>query len=321
MRATGTSIGRLAVAAAFAAASVGAPVPPAAAQDSGLGVVTSLTGSATVVRAAGSGPLHFKDSVQGHDRISTAEQSIVRVLLGGRAVVTMRELSELTIAGGSGGLGLELASGTVGLAMARQLMGTGESLDVRTPNALGSLQGAVAVVDVHSAAAGPARVSVFSILSGPAEIGSGGVTVRLASRQRVRIVGDAIGPIEDLTDGEIGRLAVTLKGGDPQHSDAPPGFKEEMTAREQDRALTYAPGPIDDLIRFTGEPAGAPAVERGAVPGPAASGCTARAIAATGVVTTACAHRESLPAARPADTRPADAVTTPPRTAPTGVER
>jgi hypothetical protein len=36
-------------------------------------------------------------SVFTHDRISTAEKSIVRVLLGGKAVVTARELSVLTI--------------------------------------------------------------------------------------------------------------------------------------------------------------------------------------------------------------------------------
>ena len=63
------------------------------------GVVTTLTGQATVARTAAtqSLPLKFKDDVFGRDRIATAEQSLLRVLLGGKALVTVRELSTFTI--------------------------------------------------------------------------------------------------------------------------------------------------------------------------------------------------------------------------------
>src|SRR4029453_15789090 len=65
----------------------------------GVGVITTLSGSATVARAAlpAPQPLRFKDDVFMRDRISTAEKSIVRVLLGGKALVTVRALSALTI--------------------------------------------------------------------------------------------------------------------------------------------------------------------------------------------------------------------------------
>ncbi len=61
--------------------------------------MTTLAGDATVARASLSTPraLRFKDDVFLRDRISTAERSIVRVLLGGKALVTVRELSALTI--------------------------------------------------------------------------------------------------------------------------------------------------------------------------------------------------------------------------------
>src|SRR5712691_2974262 len=63
------------------------------------GVVVTLQGSATAKRTALPQPvaLRFKDDVYLRDRITTADRSLVRLLLGGKASVTIRELSELTI--------------------------------------------------------------------------------------------------------------------------------------------------------------------------------------------------------------------------------
>src|SRR5687767_7535055 len=75
---------------------------PAAAQKVA-GVVTTLQGSATVTRVTATqptpqaGPLKFRDSVYERDRVTTGEQSIARILLGGKAVVTVREHSSLLI--------------------------------------------------------------------------------------------------------------------------------------------------------------------------------------------------------------------------------
>src|SRR5215470_18031332 len=78
-----------------------APVTEAVA--SGAGVVTSISGQVTVSRTATTSvPLRFKDEVFLRDRISTAEHSLARLLLDQKALVTVRELSELEITEESG---------------------------------------------------------------------------------------------------------------------------------------------------------------------------------------------------------------------------
>ena len=67
-----------------------------------VGVVTNVEGTATVARASlpEAQPLRFKDDLFLRDRITTGERSFVRVLLGGKATVTARERSILTITTG-----------------------------------------------------------------------------------------------------------------------------------------------------------------------------------------------------------------------------
>ena len=69
------------------------------AQTAKAGVVTTLQGTATVARATAAqpAPLKFKDDVFIQDHIVTGESSLVRILLGGKAVITVRERSALTI--------------------------------------------------------------------------------------------------------------------------------------------------------------------------------------------------------------------------------
>src|SRR2546423_1607498 len=63
------------------------------------GVVTTLEGKVTVVRAASPEltPLKFRDAIFVRDRIATGKESFARILLGGKAVVTIREFSAVTI--------------------------------------------------------------------------------------------------------------------------------------------------------------------------------------------------------------------------------
>src|SRR5437867_4069363 len=63
------------------------------------GVVTTLLGTATVSRASLSQPLplKFKDDVFVQDRVITGDDSVARILLGGKAIVTVRTRSSLTI--------------------------------------------------------------------------------------------------------------------------------------------------------------------------------------------------------------------------------
>jgi hypothetical protein len=68
-----------------------------------VGVVTALNGDATVARVALTQPLALRkrDDVLLHDRITTGERSLVHVLLRNRALLTVRELSVLTITEGA----------------------------------------------------------------------------------------------------------------------------------------------------------------------------------------------------------------------------
>src|SRR2546427_1342124 len=70
----------------------------ASAQAAKAGVVTTLEGNVNVTRVTlAPQPLKFKDAVFVNDRVTTGDQSIARMLLGGNAVVTVRERSTLTI--------------------------------------------------------------------------------------------------------------------------------------------------------------------------------------------------------------------------------
>src|SRR5688572_22500141 len=94
-----SGIERLVVASAVITALGLAAAAPASPQALKAGVVTTVQGTATVARATAPEPtpLKFRDDVFVQDRITTGEQSVARILLGGKAVVTVRERSELTI--------------------------------------------------------------------------------------------------------------------------------------------------------------------------------------------------------------------------------
>lgn len=116
------------------------------------GVVTALEGEAVVARAALPQPhaLKFRDDVFARDRISTREKSFVRVLLGGKAVVTVRELSNLTITEQAGRPSIiELLAGKIALVVARFRMTPGDAIEIHTPNAVAALRGTVVIVEVR----------------------------------------------------------------------------------------------------------------------------------------------------------------------------
>lgn len=155
----------------------------ALAQQSPAGVVTTLHGSATVARTAvpQEVPLKFKDDVFYRDRISTKESSIVRVLLGGKALVTVRELSVLTISEEPGRATVDLESGKIALAVARKLMRPGESIEIRTPNAIAAVRGTVVVVEVIRATAAAqlspaAWTTIVSAVSDAVNVSAAGVS-------------------------------------------------------------------------------------------------------------------------------------------------
>jgi len=129
------------------------PTPVTAQTSEAVGVVTTMDGRANVARPALTVPLalKFKDDIFGRDRISTQENSLVRVLLGGRAILTVRELSQVTISEEPGRAVVTLPDGKVVLAVAKQRLRPGESIEIRTPNAVAAVRGSVLAVS-HVAA-------------------------------------------------------------------------------------------------------------------------------------------------------------------------
>jgi len=118
-----------------------------------VGTVTRVSGHVIVSRGTSNemSTLKFKDSLFDHDRIGTGETSSARFLLGGKALVTVRQLSSRTIAEQPDRAGLRLTGGTVALAVAEQRMRPDENVDIHLPNAVASARGAVLIAEATRA--------------------------------------------------------------------------------------------------------------------------------------------------------------------------
>src|SRR5881628_400765 len=120
------------------------------AQATKAGVVTTLEGNVTAARTVASQPvvLKFKDDVFLQDRVVTGEQSFARLLLGGKAVVSIRERSAVTITEVPGRSTVEIESGKIALSVARERMLPGEVINIKTPNAIAGVRGTVVVAQL-----------------------------------------------------------------------------------------------------------------------------------------------------------------------------
>jgi len=154
------------------------------------GVVTTLEGNVSVTRVAlpQPQPLKFKDDVFVNDKVTTGDKAIARMLLGGKAVVTVRERSSLTITEVPGKSTIDLDAGKIALAVARDKMRPGDSIEVRTPNAVAGVRGTVFVTEVIRATAqaggGPSGVTTrFFGFQGAVNITQGGQQFTLAPNQ------------------------------------------------------------------------------------------------------------------------------------------
>jgi hypothetical protein len=160
-----------------------------------VGVVTNIEGFATVARVAlpEPKPLHFKDDLFLRDRITTGERSIVRVLLGGKATVTARERSVLTITEVPGVATINLGAGRIAVAVAKGLMKPGEVIQIRTPNAVTAIRGTVVIAEVEPVPQG--YQSTITILRGLVDVTrldpAGALTgpaVKVGALERVTVV-------------------------------------------------------------------------------------------------------------------------------------
>ena len=236
-------------AAALLALALG-PVSVFAQTTDAVGVVTTLSGQATVARIGLTepAPVKFRDPVFTRDRISTGEKSIVRVLLGGKAVVTARELSVLTINEEPLRSTVILDSGKVGASVLKDRMKPGETIEFRTPNAVAVVRGTVLVVEVTEgpvpASGGPAPITTtVSVIRGAVDVFSlkgGTITpVRVGGQESVRVTDGHLGKAQTLTPQESRDLTADLEvAPNQQHQTQkiPLDLRQAIGAREQAKA-------------------------------------------------------------------------------------
>ncbi len=180
------------------------------------GSVTSLSGQASVAhRSEPSLPLRFKDSVYLGDRINTAPNSLARVLLGGKALVTIRERSIFYISEEKNRSTIDMVRGQLSLAVARPLMAPGEIIEIRTPNAIAAVRGTVLVVEVEPPASGvgtedPARtVTKVTVLKGfisLSNLSGPQTTITLNANQMVNVTGQRMGAIQPVSPEAAAQL-------------------------------------------------------------------------------------------------------------------
>src|SRR5437867_907620 len=148
----------------------------ARAQPTKAGVVTTLEGNVTATHASAPQqpvPLKFKDDILVQDRITTGSESLARMLLGGKAVVTVRERSVLTITEVPGKATIDLSAGKIAVAVAKDKMRPDESIEIRAANAVAGIRGTVIVAEVSSTSAQAAArggvTGTFWVLRGQVE--------------------------------------------------------------------------------------------------------------------------------------------------------
>jgi hypothetical protein len=145
------------------------------------GVVTTLQGTANLQRISATDntpqvqPLKFRDELRLQDRITTGDQSLARILMGGKAVVTVREHSSLTITEQLGNTTIDITAGKIALTVAKERMGPNDRIDIKTPNAVAGVRGTVVITEVSQATASAAEQSGgvntrFTLLTGLLEV-------------------------------------------------------------------------------------------------------------------------------------------------------
>jgi hypothetical protein len=307
------------------------------------GVVTTLEGRVTVARASLPEPalLKFRDRVFVRDRITTGKESFARILLGGKAVVTVREFSAVTITEVPGVATVDVGSGRVAVAVARERMRPGDLVEVRTPNAVAGIRGTVIVAEVFDA-----QHSIITVLKGVIDVtrldagrAVGSSTV-LNALQQVTINGGVSAP-RPISSEAAQRMGAEFRAAPP--SIAPKGAATAVNQAEVERVAADMGGgaaasalvaPVDssatagkaaqadppsgDSDKGTGSSSGTATVSTGsgaATASNAAASSTSNAPAASGPASgpASAAAPTSAPAAAPATNAPA---TTPVPSAP-----
>src|SRR5207247_6588816 len=114
------------------------------------GASAALVGQGTGIHAAAveRAPAKVRDEIFVRDRIETAEQSVIRVLMGGRITVTIRERSIVTITDDPMRSRVDLQSGTLAFKVHEGGLRAGEVAEILTPNAVTAIRGSLVIAQV-----------------------------------------------------------------------------------------------------------------------------------------------------------------------------
>jgi hypothetical protein len=239
---------------------------PALAQSTSLGIVSAVSGVANVVRAGrqDAQPVQFKDNVFLKDLIRTGDKGLVRLLMGGKAVITVREFTNLTITDDPGRpTVIELTQGKIAVGVARARMKPGESIEVHTPNAIAGVRGTFLVVEVdrgRTAQLGGGIAGITTnvhVISGLVNVQAGGQQTNVGGLQTVSATGNNLGQLRTLSANEASSITRTYNpspqnSAPDQHTSAPPraalvnlveGHQQQF--QQLARALSGAPEPFD----------------------------------------------------------------------------
>src|SRR5215468_757990 len=134
--------------------------------------------------------------------------------MGGRAIVTVRELSVLTVTEEVGRTVVNLESGKIAVGVAKQRMKPGETFEVHTPNAVAAVRGTVFIVEVtrQGAQAGGGNLAAstqVTTVNGTVQVGASAVSaalVNVSALQRVGVVGTSLGPLQNVTRERLNQL-------------------------------------------------------------------------------------------------------------------
>ena len=158
-----------------------------------VGIATTVVGPVTITHvAAAPAPLKFKDDVLLNDRVTTGDTGFARMLLGGKAIVTARERSIITITEVPGVSTIDLVSGRISVAVDKSRVRPGEVVEIKTPNAISGIRGTIVVAEVIGG------VSTITVLRGLVDV-----------YRRDPITGNAVGPATPVGVRE----SVTVKAG------------------------------------------------------------------------------------------------------------
>jgi hypothetical protein len=115
-----------------------------------VGAIAALSGKGTISRAAQpeATPAKLEDSVFVRDKIATGDLSVIRVLMGGRITITIRERSIVTITDDPARTRIDLQEGRVAFKVHDGGLRTGEVAELRTPNAITGIRGSLVVANV-----------------------------------------------------------------------------------------------------------------------------------------------------------------------------